>query len=718
MLNLIGLAILVSGILYLNQFRAGLIDAKVQSLLTQGEIIARAIAASAGVDTNEVQLDPEKLLETEQGQADDDDALSNSLEFTIDPERAAPILRPLVKPTGSRARIYNRDGALILDSDTFYSRGEVLRYDLPPPDAEKSDALTSFWQAVKTRLNQYDLPLYTEIGGANGKAYPEVATALTGTSVPIVRVNDKGELVVSVAVPIQRMRAVLGVLLLSTRGGDIDNIVAAERWGIVRVSLFAAAVTIVLSVILANTIAGPVQRLSAAAESVRHSVKARAEIPDFTDRSDEIGHLSGALRDMTTALYKRIDAIESFAADVAHELKNPLTSLRSATETLPLAKTDESKERLMEIIQHDVRRLDRLISDISDASRLDAELAREDARPVDMAELLRTTVSLFNDIHRGDTPEVVFDIAYAPGAHPYRVTGHDSRLSQVIVNLLENAISFSPPGGRIAVVTRRIGTEIQIAVEDEGPGIPEENLERIFERFYTDRPQENFGQNSGLGLNISRQIVVAHGGRLWAENRPPAGLGRGKGDARRQEQRRRALRDPPAGCVIRGGGTRARAWHMCCAGQARGPSARAVGRGKVGSCLAVPGTLQRRRRESRSSSPTIRCSLGQTEVASLWPPRLRRSPERSRSEGLGSSRSLPLPRHGSLSFAIWSRPKRFPACRPSPGTDRDRGGSREAAQARPVRGVGSVEVENGALVGNARSSQLTLQERTCAHPLS
>jgi two-component system sensor histidine kinase ChvG len=144
---------------------------------------------------------------------------------------------------------------------------------------------------------------------------------------------------------------------------------------------------------------------------------------------------------------------------------------------------------------------------------------------------LRTTVSLFNDIHRGDTPEVVFDIAYAPGAHPYRVTGHDSRLSQVIVNLLENAISFSPPGGRIAVVTRRIGTEIQIAVEDEGPGIPEENLERIFERFYTDRPQENFGQNSGLGLNISRQIVVAHGGRLWAENRPPAGLGRGKGDA-------------------------------------------------------------------------------------------------------------------------------------------------------------------------------------------
>ena len=189
--------------------------------------------------------------------------MSNALGFTIDPERAAPILRPLVKPTGSRARIYDRDGALILDSDTFYSRGEVLRYDLPPPDTDgagRADHVLA--RGDQTRCGQYDLPLYNEIGGANGKAYPEVATALTGTSVPIVRINDKGEIVVSVAVPVQRMRAVLGVLLLSTRGGDIDNIVAAERWSIVRVSLFAAAVTIVLSLILANTIAGPVQRLA------------------------------------------------------------------------------------------------------------------------------------------------------------------------------------------------------------------------------------------------------------------------------------------------------------------------------------------------------------------------------------------------------------------------------------------------------------------------
>ena len=521
-LNLIGLAILVSGILYLNQFRAGLIDARVQSLLTQGEIIARAIAASAGVDTSETQVDPETLLEKEIGQAGpgSGDAFSDALGFTIDPERAAPILRPLVKPTGSRARIYDRDGALILDSDTFYSRGQVLRYDLPPPETTEPDTLTTFWNAVTNQLQPTGLPSYKDIGAKNGKAYPEVATALTGTSVPIVRKNDKGEIVVSVAVPVQRMRAVLGVLLLSTRGGDIDNIVAAERWSIFRVSLFAAGVTVVLSLILANTIAGPMQRLAAAAERVRHSVKARAEIPDFTDRSDEIGHLSGALRDMTGALYRRIDAIESFAADVAHELKNPLTSLRSATETLPLARTEESRERLMEIIQHDVRRLDRLISDISDASRLDAELGREDAEPVSMDDLLRATVSLYNDIHRDDLPAVVLEVAYAPGAHPYRVNGHDSRLHQVMVNLIENAISFSPPKGRVAIKVRRVGDDIEVAVEDAGPGIETENLERVFERFYTDRPQENFGQNSGLGLNISRQIVVAHGGRLHAENRP------------------------------------------------------------------------------------------------------------------------------------------------------------------------------------------------------
>jgi two-component system sensor histidine kinase ChvG len=543
-LNLIGLAILVAGILYLNDLRAALIGAEVQSLQTQGEIISRAIAASAGVDAGQSDVDPETILEREMGDAafSESDAMPDALGFTIDPERAAPILRPLVKPTGSRARIYDRDGALILDSDTFYSRGEVLRYDLPPPETSEPDALTTFWNVVANQFQPVDLPLYTEIGTVNGKAYPEVEAALTGTSVPIVRKNEKGEIVVSVAVPVERMRSVLGVLLFSTRGGDIDKVVAAERWRIFRVALFAAAVTIVLSLILANTIAGPMQRLAIAAERVRHSVKARAEIPDFTDRSDEIGHLSGALRDMTDALYNRIDAIESFAADVAHELKNPLTSLRSATETLPIVRDQESRMRLMDIIQHDVKRLDRLISDISDASRLDAELAREDSGPVDLDELLRATVSLYNDIHLDDLPEVSLEIERAPGTYPYRIIGHDSRLHQVMVNLIENAISFSPPRGRVTVTARRRGTNIEILIEDEGPGIPPENLERIFERFYTDRPHETFGQNSGLGLNISRQIIAAHGGRLYAENRPAPGAETGAANTKRSGGARFVIR--------------------------------------------------------------------------------------------------------------------------------------------------------------------------------
>jgi two-component system, OmpR family, sensor histidine kinase ChvG len=528
-LNLFGFAILVSGALYLNQFRASLIETKVQSLLTQGEIVASAIAVTAALDTDQLPFGAGGLpgVETGQGPGSGDE----SLEFLINPETTAPDFVKLIQPTGTRARIYDRDGELMLDSDTIYSRGQVLQYDLPPPGQSDTDMVTSIWERISNSLWRSPLPVYRDIGGANGKAYPEVATALTGTSVPIVRANEKGEMVVSVAVPIRQMRAVLGVLLLSTRGGEIDSIVAAERWVLLRVALVAAGVTMLLSVLMARTIAGPMRRLSAGADRVRRSIKAREEIPDFTHRSDEIGHLSAALRDMTAALYRRIDAIENFAADVSHELKNPLTSLKSAAETLPLVKRPDEQTQLVEIIQHDVRRLDRLLSDISDASRLDAELAREDAQPVDMSELLNALVPNVNSMARRRKPKVVLEVA------PYRsragdafvVIGHDLRLSQVITNVLDNAISFSPQRAQVKVQARRVNGEIEIVIEDEGPGIPPENLGKIFDRFYTDRPgEESFGQNSGLGLNISQQIIDAHGGRIWAENRGPVRAGNGR----------------------------------------------------------------------------------------------------------------------------------------------------------------------------------------------
>jgi two-component system, OmpR family, sensor histidine kinase ChvG len=227
--------------------------------------------------------------------------------------------------------------------------------------------------------------------------------------------------------------------------------------------------------------------------------------------------LSGSLRDMTDALYNRIEAIERFAADVAHELKNPLTSLRSAVETLPLAKADESRNRLLTVIQHDVKRLDRLISDISDASRLDAEMQRHEAQPVDLAKLLSTVISVTNERHDdGVTVNLRFEEAQ-PGA--FMVLGHDSRLGQVVDNLVDNARSFSSPGSAVSVVCRRSKNDIDIIVEDDGPGIPPESMEKIFERFYTHRPHQAFGQNSGLGLSISKQIVEAHDGRIWVENR-------------------------------------------------------------------------------------------------------------------------------------------------------------------------------------------------------
>ncbi len=276
---------------------------------------------------------------------------------------------------------------------------------------------------------------------------------------------------------------------------------------------------IVLSLLLASTIAGPVRRLADSAERVRRRIRTRVEIPDFTRRRDEIGHLSGALRDMTDALYNRIEAIEMFAADVAHELKNPLTSLRSAVETLPLARSDNSRSRLLAVIEHDVKRLDRLISDISDASRLDAELQRQDMTRVDLRRLLTTLTSVANETRLGNDIAVECRFEGRGLTDTFPVPGHDSRLGQVISNLLVNAQSFSEAGGRVRIACRRVRAEIEIVIDDDGPGIREDALERIFERFYTDRPHQGFGQNSGLGLSISKQIIEAHGGRIWAENR-------------------------------------------------------------------------------------------------------------------------------------------------------------------------------------------------------
>jgi len=531
-LNLGGLLVLVVGFLLLNQFRADIIAARTQSLKTQAGIIAAAIAASATVETDTITVDPEKLLqlapnEDAERRKDDED----SIEFSINPERVGPVLHRLVTPTHTRARIYDLDGLLLLDSSTLSVRGPALR-------SEANVETPPWWQRVWSDLRQSLTPAKkrraAEEWATNGKSMPEVAAAFAGRTESAVRVDAADETIVSVAAPIQRAGgAIRGALLLSTLGGDIDSVIASERWALLRVFLVLATVMLVLSLLLANTIAEPVRKLAEAAERVRRGIRSRQQIPDFTARSDEIGHLSGALRDMTQALYNRIDAIESFAADVAHELKNPLTSLRSAVETLPRVKSGPSRDRLLDIMQHDVRRLDRLISDISDASRLDAELARGDAGPVDLVEVAKAVAAMVSDSPRNNGVTVKLTVERRGAQRPsdFIVIGHDSRLAQVLTNLIDNACSFSKPGGEVRVALRRAvyqptaegapkQEEVWAIVDDDGPGIPPHALERIFERFYTDRPEQGFGQNSGLGLSISRQIVEAHGGRIWAENRP------------------------------------------------------------------------------------------------------------------------------------------------------------------------------------------------------
>jgi two-component system sensor histidine kinase ChvG len=540
-LNLGGLVALAVGFLYVNQFREGLIDARVQSLQTQGEIIAAAISASASVDTDAITVDPEKLLQLAPGQSTKaPEESSPSLQFSINPERIGPVLRRLVMPTRTRARIFDRDGYLLLDSRSLSHRASVFRSDLqthPSTTSEEASTLIErTWNAVRGRFALNDPPRGEEFAGRSGTNFPEVTEALKGETQNIVRVNSRGDTIISVAVPIQRLRQVQGALLLSTLGGDIDQIIASERWTIVRIFLVSAAIMFLLSLFLAGTIAEPIRRLAEAAYRVRRGIKSRQEIPDFTGRSDEIGHLSGALRDMTKALYNRIEAIERFAADVAHELKNPLTSLRSAVETLPIARTPNAQERLLAIIQHDVKRLDRLISDISDASRLDAELARADNQAVDLHQVLEAVVAVANGV---GTNNVTVNLDVAPNLdedgqpRTYTVMGYDSRLGQVFNNLIDNARSFSKPGGNVRVTIRAVAAMpkggksgerldtpcYEIVVDDDGPGIPADAFERIFERFYTDRPDQGFGQNSGLGLSISRQIVEVHGGHIMAENR-------------------------------------------------------------------------------------------------------------------------------------------------------------------------------------------------------
>jgi two-component system, OmpR family, sensor histidine kinase ChvG len=520
LINLLGLLILALGTLYFNQFRQSLIDARAQSLRTQAQIVAAALAGSATIDTGSIVVNPDSLDDASDNLEEGE--LPEGLDFPINPETASPVLRRLLGNTSNRAQVIDPQGNLVVDSRYFLGNDTIETF--PNEGATPEDTPGRRWwdQWLDWALGS-DYPVHVDYGLDANQKKPEIAAALNGANVSLVRLDNKHEIIVVVTVPIQRFRAVLGALVLSNAGGEIDGVLRAERRVVLLTFGLAMLVSLLLSALLAATIASPIRRLSDAARKVRQGIARRVEIPDFSARKDEIGRLSASMRGMTNALYNRIDAIEAFAADVAHELKNPLTSLRSAVETLTLVKNDEQRNRLIDIVKQDVRRMDRLITDISDASRLDAELARTESRPVDLSKLLGTIVSMVNELAKDGEPDVILTVEppspQSTLAATYTIAGQDSRLSQVFRNLIDNARSFTAPETKINVRMRRSRAHVEIRVEDKGPGIRLENLERVFERFYTDRPEQYFGNNSGLGLAISKQVVEAHGGRIWAENR-------------------------------------------------------------------------------------------------------------------------------------------------------------------------------------------------------
>lgn len=524
--NLSGLAVMLLGIMYLTAQQDWLIEAKRESIQSQAHLMADAIVRVATSDDRVVTFpNPDRLLYGEQGETPAPRAFEiEDFEFAIQPEKVAPILQRYSQASGQRARIYARDGTMIYDSAGLSNR--VTRKDLSNLDEDDGDtpAALSFWMRLQSVLMPSKLPLYREMGRGNGLAYPEVVAALEGTTTPMMMVNHRGGHLVSVAVPIQRMRAVQGALLLSSRDGDIDGIRRKERHLLTWIFLVSLLATALTALMLAGTIARPMRKLSEAALAVKRNISAARDLPTFPEHRDEIGQMASAFRDMTVALHKRIELSEKFAADVAHELKNPVTAVRSAAESLTYVTNEKDRTELLHNIQTDLKRLNKLITDISNFSRLDAELSLHEAEPVDIGEIALGIASAFNDMRGSDSnpKPVVTTLARTllGQEQMFLVNGHEGRLEQVLTNLVDNALSFSPPEGLVRVIVRPAGGDIEIVVEDQGPGIPEDRFEKIFERFYTDRPDSEAtqGKNSGLGLSITREIVEAHAGTITAHN--------------------------------------------------------------------------------------------------------------------------------------------------------------------------------------------------------
>ncbi len=482
-LNLLSLLILFVGALLLNEWQRGLIESRQETLVAQAELLANVLA------------DKEYTVGEPMPQ------------FNV--EKVPLLLLDNFIPAGQRARLFDLDGLLVADS---YALTEEIPGQALPPARPAGSPVPPPEPKVETRNA-------ARLEEARSALAAEVEQALAGEPQSTLRRSESGDRVVSVSIPVRHVQQVLGVLTLEA--GDVDETLSAQRRALMPFALVALAVNLLGSLLMHLFVARPVMRLSAAADEVRLQRARAISLPDLEGRKDEIGDLARSLETMTETLSDRMDAIEAFAADVSHEIKNPLTSIRSALETLPLVKTPAQREKLTNLLQQDVRRLDRLITDISNASRLDAELNRDRPRAIDLTQLLAEIVGVYEAGVKPGEAHVTFT---APAGDRAPVMGRDGPLGQVFRNLVDNARSFSPPGGtvRLSLVRDDLDPDrpIRVRIDDDGPGIPPENLETVFERFYTARPRGTaFGANSGLGLSIVRQIVEAHGGRVTAANR-------------------------------------------------------------------------------------------------------------------------------------------------------------------------------------------------------
>ena len=491
--NLIALNVLVAGILYLNSSRDSLALQRAASLVAEAELIA---------DVIEAQLPAGAPVSLATGDGVDVSATLGQLDLR----------------NGIEVYVYDPSETLIARTE---GGKEFPQRVSGPENADRTiltDGLNWLWQKVSSPFQgpgQPILPVEEQLRSL-------VANSLTNGTQIEDGIDATGGTLFTVVTPIEQAGRAVGAVAVASATGEIDSLVRSERERVLQMFVIATLVSIGLSLVLASTIANPLADLAAAAElsrdrDARKMNPGRIRIPDLTARPDEIGRLSGALRGMVSALYNRIDGNEQFAADVAHEIKNPLASLRSAVGTLRVIKRDDQRQKLLDVIDHDVRRLDRLVSDISNASRLDSELVKEEEEPFDLLQMLGNLGQYLGEDAKSKGIDFITDLPDSPVI----VHGLEARLAQVFVNLITNAISFCEDGDAIRVWARKRENRVLIVVEDTGPGIPDQALSKIFKRFYSQRPEEHFGNNSGLGLAISKQIVEAHGGVIWAENIRP-----------------------------------------------------------------------------------------------------------------------------------------------------------------------------------------------------